>query len=262
MRWLDRLERHFHWLTIPQFPLFIATANGLIYLMAQFEPRFVQQLTLDPMAVRAGSSTQTVRRGQPCTAPLTLASMQFSPRILTGFVEDRASQRTIGIFLGTFLYCLGAYPACSAGTRGSVYAVAVLGATALAVTCVAALVQFIHHIALSINVNFITERIALETERVIDDVMPEPRAPPIAFSSWALLSVNRIAAGRPSVTCSLKLTTNISSFGLLDCTKLRAAAATSASLGRMLVLWSTTNPTVTGISSLVKTRIFCAVPFS
>jgi len=107
---------------------------------------------------------------------LTLASMQFSPRILTGFVEDRASQRTIGIFLGTFLYCLAAYPVCSVGARGSVCAVAVLGATVLAMTCVVALVQFIHHIALSINVNFITERIALETERVIDDVMPEPRA--------------------------------------------------------------------------------------
>jgi uncharacterized membrane protein len=105
---------------------------------------------------------------------LTLASMQFSPRILTGFVEDRANQRTIGIFLGTFLYCLGAYPACRAGTRPSVCAVAVLGATLLAVTCSVGLVMFIHHIARSINVNFITERIALETERVIDDVMPEP----------------------------------------------------------------------------------------
>jgi uncharacterized membrane protein len=105
---------------------------------------------------------------------LTLASMQFSPRILTGFVEDRASQRTIGIFLGTFLYCLGAYPACRAGTRPSVCAVAVAGATLLAITCAVGLVLFIHHIARSINVNFITERIALETERVIDDVMPEP----------------------------------------------------------------------------------------
>jgi uncharacterized membrane protein len=104
---------------------------------------------------------------------LTLASMQFSPRILSGFVEDRASQRTIGIFLGTFLYCLGAYPACRAGTRPSVCAVAVLGATLLAVTCAVGLVLFIHHIARSINVNFITERIALETERVIDEVMPE-----------------------------------------------------------------------------------------
>jgi len=54
MRWLDSLERRFHWLTIPQFPLFIATANGLIYLMAQFQPVFVQSLTLDPMALRSG----------------------------------------------------------------------------------------------------------------------------------------------------------------------------------------------------------------
>jgi membrane associated rhomboid family serine protease len=54
MRWLDRLERHFQWLTIPQFPLFIATANGLIYLMSQAQPAFVERLILDPGAVRAG----------------------------------------------------------------------------------------------------------------------------------------------------------------------------------------------------------------
>jgi membrane associated rhomboid family serine protease len=51
MRWLDSLERRFHWFTIPQFPLFIATANGLIYLMAQFEPVFVRRLLLDPIAI-------------------------------------------------------------------------------------------------------------------------------------------------------------------------------------------------------------------
>ncbi len=117
---------------------------------------------------------------------LTLASMQFSPRILTGFVEDRASQRTIGIFLGTFLYCLGAYPACRIGTRPSVCAVAVAGATFLAIACAVGLVLFIHHIARSINVNFITERIALETERVIDDVMPEPLRGPTEASGHPL----------------------------------------------------------------------------
>jgi uncharacterized membrane protein len=105
---------------------------------------------------------------------LTLASMQFSPRILTGFVEDRVSQRTIGIFLGTFLYCLGAYPTCRPGSRPSACAVAIFGATLLAAACTVGLVIFIHHIARSINVNFITERIALETERVIDDIMPSP----------------------------------------------------------------------------------------
>jgi membrane associated rhomboid family serine protease len=54
MRWLDRLERHFHWLSIPQFPLFIASANGLIYLLGQAQPSFVDRLILDPSAVRAG----------------------------------------------------------------------------------------------------------------------------------------------------------------------------------------------------------------
>jgi len=105
---------------------------------------------------------------------LTLASMQFSPRILTGFVEDITNQRTIGLFLGTFLYCLAVYPSARPAPHPFVPAVAVLGATGLAVACSAALVTFVFHIARSINVNFITDRIAIETERVIDDVMLEP----------------------------------------------------------------------------------------
>jgi hypothetical protein len=54
MKWLDYLERRFHWLTIPQFPLFIAATNGLIYLMSQAQPAFVGRLTLDPVAIRMG----------------------------------------------------------------------------------------------------------------------------------------------------------------------------------------------------------------
>ncbi len=106
---------------------------------------------------------------------ITLASMQFSPRILTAFVEDRPSQRTIGIFLGTFLYCLFTYPTARAIPEAPP-ALAVLGAMILAIACIVALVGFIHHIARSINVNFITERIARETERVIDATTPEPRS--------------------------------------------------------------------------------------
>ena len=41
---------------------------------------------------------------------LTLASTQFSPRILVSFVRDRATQWTLGIFLGTFSYCMAALP--------------------------------------------------------------------------------------------------------------------------------------------------------
>ncbi|MFZ0438258.1 MAG: DUF2254 family protein, partial [Candidatus Sulfotelmatobacter sp.] len=42
---------------------------------------------------------------------LTLASMQFSPRIIVSFSRDRVTQWTLGIFLGTFLYCMAALPA-------------------------------------------------------------------------------------------------------------------------------------------------------
>ena len=37
---------------------------------------------------------------------LTLASTQFSPRILISFVRDRTTQWTLGVFLGTFSYCM------------------------------------------------------------------------------------------------------------------------------------------------------------
>ena len=40
-----------------------------------------------------------------------LASMQFSPRIIVSFSRDRVTQWTLGIFLGTFSYCMAALPA-------------------------------------------------------------------------------------------------------------------------------------------------------
>jgi uncharacterized membrane protein len=106
---------------------------------------------------------------------ITFASIQFSPRILTAFVEDRPNQRTIGIFLGTFVYCLFSYSSARANPP-TTPAIAALGAMVLALACIVALVGFVNHIARSINVNFITERIAGETERVIDVMTPDPRS--------------------------------------------------------------------------------------
>src|SRR5580698_4310127 len=39
---------------------------------------------------------------------LTLASMQFSPRIIINFVEDKTTQFILGMFLGTFGFCIAA----------------------------------------------------------------------------------------------------------------------------------------------------------
>jgi uncharacterized membrane protein len=106
---------------------------------------------------------------------LTLASMQFSPRIIVSFSRDRVTQWTLGIFLGTFLYCMAALPAAHALPRPFAPAVTVVGAIALAIACVGLLLFFIHHISQAISVNHIVDRIATETEAVVNEVMPLPR---------------------------------------------------------------------------------------
>jgi uncharacterized membrane protein len=105
---------------------------------------------------------------------LTLASMQFSPRIIVSFARDRVTQWTLGIFLGTFSYCTAALPAARSFPRPFAPVVTVLGAMVLAIACVGLLLFFIHHISQAISVNHIVDRIAEETEAMIDEIMPRP----------------------------------------------------------------------------------------
>src|SRR5271165_2113520 len=108
---------------------------------------------------------------------LTLASTQFSPRILISFVRDHVTQWTLGIFLGTFSYCIAALPAARSLPTPFAPVVTVVGAMALAPVCVAWLIYFIHHISIAISVNHILDRVSRETELVIDELMPYPRRP-------------------------------------------------------------------------------------
>ncbi len=130
---------------------------------------------------------------------LTLASMQFSPRILTGFVRDRVTQWTLGVFLGTFSYCMAALPAARSVPHAFSPVVTVMGAMMLAFACVCLLLFFIHHISQAISVNQIVDRIASETEAVIDDLMPEQQRYPrmrsvysVDLSSWKPALINEI----------------------------------------------------------------------
>jgi uncharacterized membrane protein len=122
---------------------------------------------------------------------LTLASMQFSPRIIVSFSKDRVTQQTLGIFLGTFCYCMAALPAARSVPTPFEPVVTVMGAMLLALACVGCLLFFIHHISHSISVNYIVDRIAAETEAMIDEMMPTKRkvsrmgqADPLADIEW------------------------------------------------------------------------------
>ena len=108
---------------------------------------------------------------------LTLASMQFSPRIILSFATDGVTQWTLGVFLGTFCYCMAALPAARSLPHPFSPVATVLGAMLLALACVGWLLFFIHHISHAISVNHLVDRIASETERMVDEMMPWPRKP-------------------------------------------------------------------------------------
>ena len=108
MRWLDNLERRFHWLTIPQFPLFIATANGLIYLMAQFQPIFVDRLLLDPVAVRGAGEWWRVVTFL-FVPPISMNPIFLVFWLLLLYQFAQALEAAWGEFRFFFFYLVGAF---------------------------------------------------------------------------------------------------------------------------------------------------------
>lgn len=101
---------------------------------------------------------------------LSLASVQFSPRILVGFLRDRASQATLGAFLGTFLYSLVVLRAVHGEPHPYSAPIGGLVAVGLAFVCLGSLVFFISRMAQGIQANFIADRIANETRAVMEEV--------------------------------------------------------------------------------------------
>ena len=105
---------------------------------------------------------------------LTLASMQFSPRIIVSFVAGPRDAMDAGNISRHVLLLHG-------GASGGAISAAALracghgmGAMLLALACVGWLLFFIHHISQAISVNQIVDRIAAETEAMIDEMMPWP----------------------------------------------------------------------------------------
>ena len=84
----------------------------------------------------------------------TLASQQFSPRILRTFTRDRASQHVMGLQIGTFLYSLLVMVRVNEiGEQIFVPLLSVLGAIGFSMLGIGAFIYFVDHISRSIRVN-------------------------------------------------------------------------------------------------------------
>ena len=106
---------------------------------------------------------------------LTLASSQYTSRILRNFMRSRITQFTLGVFAGTFTYCLIVLRTIrdSAGVAEFVPSLAVFCAFVMSLGGVGVLIYFIHHIALSIQASSIIASVAEETNSSIDRLLPK-----------------------------------------------------------------------------------------
>ncbi len=108
---------------------------------------------------------------------VTLASMQFSPRIVSLLLRDPVSQNVLGIFTGTFLYSLLALRGVRTEAPSFVPSLTLLGAMALAVTTIAAMIYFIDHMAKEIQANNLIAGAAHDAIHVIETELPD--GPPV-----------------------------------------------------------------------------------
>ena len=103
---------------------------------------------------------------------LTLASSQYTSRILRNFMRNRITQVTLGTFAGIFVYCLIVLRTIRGGEAEFVPTLGVFFAFVLAIGGVGVLIYFLHHIASSIQALNIIASIANETIAAIERVFP------------------------------------------------------------------------------------------
>jgi uncharacterized membrane protein len=105
---------------------------------------------------------------------LSLASSQYTSRVLRNFMRDRINQTVLGVFVGIFAYCLVVLRTIRAGDEGAfIPALAMLFGLLLGLVGIGVLVFFIHHIATSIQASQILAAVAEETIRAVDNLFPE-----------------------------------------------------------------------------------------
>jgi uncharacterized membrane protein len=105
---------------------------------------------------------------------LSLASSQYTPRILRNFMSDRANQAVLGVFVGVFTYCLVVMRTVRGGDEGVfVPSLSVAFAVVLGVLGISFLIYFIHHTAASIQASSIISAAAAETMAAVERLFPQ-----------------------------------------------------------------------------------------
>lgn len=131
---------------------------------------------------------------------LSLASQQFTPRVLRQFTSDRGNQAVLGVFLGTYVYCLLVLRTIRADGFGEfVPHFAVTGAVVLALASLGILLYFIHHVSTAIQVDTVLQNITEETHLAIRRLFPDPLGQSATQEEGIDLKSEGVPQGHPDV---------------------------------------------------------------
>jgi uncharacterized membrane protein len=102
---------------------------------------------------------------------LQLASTQFGPRMLRNFVRDVGTQLTLGTFVATFVYAVLTLGSISSGLSRPDFVphFSISVALVLLVVDLGVLIYFIHHVAVTIQLNHVVASIGNDLVRAIDE---------------------------------------------------------------------------------------------
>ncbi|NUZ06785.1 DUF2254 domain-containing protein [Piscinibacter koreensis] len=104
---------------------------------------------------------------------LSLASSQLGPRLLRNFMRDTANQVVIGTFVATFVYCLLVLRTIRrADEVAFVPHLSVTLGVVLALASLGVLIYFVHHVAMSIQVDVVVARVADELFAGVERLFP------------------------------------------------------------------------------------------
>lgn len=212
--WLDNLRTSLWFVPSLIVAGSVALAYGLLALDARLPAQWWQEIPwLDRLfdVRQAGASAMLqVIGGSIITiagvvfsitiAALTLASAQYTSRVLRNFIRDRGNQTVLGTFLGIFVYCLLILRSLSGGSQAShTPPLSLLMALILAFVGVAVLIYFIHHIVLGLQATNVVATIARDALPSIDRHFPllhesEENEAPVDLAPVATGRRHRIAA--------------------------------------------------------------------
>lgn len=112
---------------------------------------------------------------------VSFASANFGPRLIANFMRDRGNQITLGTFIGTYVYCLlvlrtvrnASEPDIENSFQAFVPHFSVLVALLLALSSVAVLIYFIHHVPETLNVENLVAKVGRQLRRGISELFPD-----------------------------------------------------------------------------------------